>query len=256
MLNKNSHLHPISILKEKISKIFSEMGFDIIDGPEMEREWYNFDTLNVPKNHPAREMQDTFFLQIKEDEVDGKMLLRTHTSSVQTRYMTEFSKKIKNQEVEFPLAILVPGKVFRNEATDSTHEAQFHQVEGLMVGENISLANLKAILEKFFSELFKKNISIRMRSSFFPFVEPGVEVDMKCFKCEGVGCSTCKSTGFIEIMGAGMVHPKVLENCGLDRQILSGFAFGMGLDRIAMLYYEVDDVRSFYNGDLRLVKQF
>lgn len=252
--------HPISILSDKIAKIFTSIGFDIADGFELEREWYNFDALNVPKDHPSRDMQDTFFLKLKEDEKNGKAVLRTHTSSVQIRYMTEKMQELKdNKKSEseiFPIAIVCPGKVYRNEATDATHEAQFHQVEGLLVGENISLANLKAILEKFFSELFEKDIDVVFRSSYFPFVEPGLEVAMKCFKCDGAGCNICKNTGYIEIMGAGMVHPKVLENCGIDSRKYTGFAFGGGIDRIAMLKYGLDDIRFLYNGDLRVINQF
>ena len=253
---KGSHAHPITILTDKISKIFTEMGFDIADGPELEREWFNFDALNVPKDHSSRDMQDTFFLKLKEDENFGKSVLRTHTSSVQIRYMQNFVKSVEEGKKNFPLASCVPGKVFRNEATDATHEAQFHQVEGLLVGENISLANLKATLEKFFSDFFEKEIDVVFRSSFFPFVEPGLEVAMRCFKCDGAGCNICKKTGYIEIMGAGMVHPKVLENCGIDSRKYSGFAFGCGIDRLAMLKYGLDDIRFLYNGDLRVVNQF
>lgn len=254
----SGHLHPITILSDKTANIFTKMGFDIVSDRELEREWYNFDALNVPKDHPSRDMQDTFFLKLKENE-DGKAVLRTHTSSVQIRYMTQKMKELKSGISEkeiFPIAIVCPGKVYRNEATDATHEAQFHQVEGLLVGENISMANLKAVLEKFFSELFEKDIGVLFRSSYFPFVEPGLEVAMKCFKCDGKGCNICKNTGYIEIMGAGMVHPKVLENCGIDPRKYSGFAFGCGLDRIAMLKYGLDDVRFLYNGDLRVVNQF
>ena len=252
------HLHPLSILVEQVKKIFIKLGYAIADGPELEREWFNFDTLNVPKNHPARDMQDTFYLDLLKTNL-GQALLRTHTSSVQTRYMTEKAKELKAGKSEneiFPIAIICPGKVYRNEATDATHEAQFHQVEGLLVAKNISLANLKATLEKFFSEFFGKKIDTIFRSSFFPFVEPGLEVAMKCFKCEGVGCRICKRTGYIEIMGAGMVHPKVLESCGIDSRHYQGFAFGVGLDRLAMLKYQLDDVRSLYTGDLRVINQF
>ncbi len=253
---KGSHAHPITILTEKISKIFVELGFDIADGPELEREWFNFDALNVPKDHSSRDMQDTFFLKLKSDEKFGASVLRSHTSNVQIRYMQNFVKEVERGKKSFPLAICVPGKVFRNEATDATHEAQFHQVEGLLVGENISLANLKGTLEKFFSDFFEKEIDVVFRSSFFPFVEPGLEVAMKCFKCDAAGCNICKKTGYIEIMGAGMVHPKVLENCGIDSRKYSGFAFGCGIDRLAMLKYGLDDIRFLYNGDLRVVNQF
>lgn len=253
---ERGHAHPISVLINRIAEIFTTLGFDIVDGPELEREWYNFDALNVPKDHPSRDMQDTFFLKLKEDEKLGKSVLRTHTSPMQVRYMLDFAEKVKSGEKKFPLAICVPGKVFRNEATDATHEAQFFQAEGLLVGEKISLANLKGVLEKFLSELFEKKIDVTLRNSFFPFVEPGVEVSMKCFKCDGEGCNICKRTGWIEIMGAGMVHPKVLENCGIDSKKYSGFAFGIGVERLIMLKYGVNDIRLLHNGDLRLVNQF
>ncbi|MEA4910493.1 Phenylalanine--tRNA ligase alpha subunit [bioreactor metagenome] len=255
-MENNAHAHPISILINRIAEIFTSLGFDIVDGPELEREWFNFDALNVPKDHPARDLQDTFYLKLKEDEKYGKAVMRTHTSPVQVHYMTEFAKLVKEGKKDFPLAICVPGKTFRNEATDATHEAQFYQVEGLLVGENISLANLKGVLEKFFSELFEKKIDVMLRSSFFPFVEPGVEIAMKCFKCDGAGCNICKKTGWIEIMGAGMVHPNVLENCGIDSRKYTGFAFGGGIERLAMLKYGINDIRLFHNGDLRMVNQF
>lgn len=267
-MNSNiAHPHPITLLTDKICRIFTSMGFDIADGPEMEREWYNFDALNVPKDHPSRDMQDTFFLQLENDQKLGNVVLRTHTSNVQTRYMESISRRIKQGEISeseaFPLAIVVPGKVYRNEATDATHEAQFYQLEGLLIGNNISLAHLKGTLEKFFTELFDREIKVRMRSSFFPFVEPGVEIDMQCFKCDGKGysqdkttCSLCKQTGWIEIGGAGLVHPNVLNNCGIDSRQYSGFAFGMGMDRIIMMRYGIADVRLLYNGDLRVVNQF
>lgn len=255
-MENKAHAHPIPILINRIAEIFTSLGFDIIDGPELEREWYNFDALNIPKDHPSRDMQDTFFLKLKEDEKLGKSVLRTHTSPMQVRYMLDFVEKVKRGEKDLLLAVCVPGKAFRNEATDATHEAQFFQAEGLLVGENISLANLKGVLEKFFSLLFEKKIDVTLRNSFFPFVEPGVEVSMKCFKCAGEGCNICKRTGWIEIMGAGMVHPKVLENCGIDSKKYSGFAFGVGIERLAMLKYGVNDIRLFHNGDLRLVNQF
>lgn len=250
------HAHPITLLTDEIARIFTEMGFDVADGPELEDEWHNFDALNVPRDHPSRDMQDTFWInREKEKDILGRpmgFVLRTHTSGVQVRSMEKWIKEGR----EFPLAVVVPGKVFRNEATDATHEAQFHQVEGLLIGKDVTLATMKGVLETFFSELFKRDIGIRLRSSFFPFVEPGVEVDMQCFKCGGDGCNICKQTGWIEIMGAGMVHPNVLKNCGIDSSSLQGFAFGAGMDRIAMLKWGLDDVRHLYNGDLRLVNQF
>lgn len=256
------HIHPISDAINKISYIFSNMGFDTVSGPELEDEWHNFDALNVPKDHPARDMQDTFW--IKDKTSTNKFgesvnhVLRTHTSGVQIRVMEKHTKEGK----DFPIAVCVPGKVFRNEATDATHEAQFHQVEMLYVGKDASLSMMIGVIEKFFSEFFGKELEIRLRSSFFPFVEPGNEIDMECFKCEGKGkigesnCSLCKTTGWIEIGGAGMVHPKVLEAGGINPNIYRGFAFGCGIDRMIMLRTGIDDVRLLYNGDLRLVNQF
>lgn len=265
--------HPITQATDRIARIFTNIGFDIVDGPELESEWYNFDALNVPRDHPSRDMQDTFW--IKEDTINGRSksdaekraidmygtmgyVLRTHTSNMQIRTVEKWIKEGK----EFPLAIVCPGKVYRNEATDARHEAQFHQVEGLMVGKDVTLANLRGTLEYFFSEFFARPISVRFRSSFFPFVEPGLEVDMQCFKCGGTGnvnearCSVCSGSGWIEIMGAGMVHPRVLENAGLNPREYQGFAFGGGIDRLIMLKTGIDDIRMLYNGDLRLVNQF
>lgn len=260
------HAHPITRIIDDITHIFVDLGFDVADGPELETEWNNFDALNVPRDHPSRDMQDTFWIKSeKETDKLGRPMghvLRTHTSSVQVRTMEKWARLSDEEKKISPLAIIVPGKVFRNEATDATHEAQFHQVEGLLVGEHITLSNMKGVLETFFSKLFGGDIKIRLRSSFFPFVEPGVEVDMGCFKCGGQGirdntpCSLCKQTGWIEIMGAGMVHHKVLENCGIDSKKYQGFAFGGGVDRMAMLKWGVDDIRLLYNGDLRVVNQF
>jgi len=237
------HLHPLSQIIQEIGTIFTSLGFEIVLGPEIETEYYNFNALNIPRDHPARDLWDTFWLK----PMSEKKLLRTHTSPVQIRYMETHKP---------PFQIIVPGKVFRYEATDRTHEAQFYQVEGLAVAKDITLANLKAVLEHFFQEFFDKKINVRFRPSYFPFVEPGVEVDMSCFKCKGSGCSLCKKTGWIEIMGAGMVHPNVLENVGIHPRVWRGFAFGTGVDRLAMLKYGIDDVRLFYNGDLRFVNQF
>lgn len=252
----HGHAHPISLAIARISEIFSKMGFDTVDGPELEDEWHNFDALNVPKDHPARDMQDTFWIKdktgvTKHGDTVG-YVLRTHTSNMQIRTMNRFVK----EGSEFPLAICCPGKVFRNEATDATHEAQFHQIEMLYVGKDASLSMMIGVMEKFFSEFFGSNLVVRLRSSYFPFVEPGNEVDMQCFKCVGKGCNICKQTGWIEIGGAGMVHPKVLEAGGVNPQEYRGFAFGVGIDRMVMLKYGVDDVRLLYNGDLRVVNQF
>jgi phenylalanyl-tRNA synthetase alpha chain len=256
------HVHPVTRLIDDVARIFTEMGFDVVDGPELETEYYNFDALNVPKDHPARDMQDTFFVKadLSATEALGlskrggdKLLLRTHTSSVQVHSMEQWVAEGCPNDT---LAVVVPGKVFRNEATDTTHEAQFFQVEGLCIGKNITLAHLKGVLGKFFSEIFGVDPVVRLRSSFFPFTEPSVEVDMQCVKCKGAGCFTCKQAGWIEIMGAGMVHPKVLEACGVDSIKYQGFAFGGGLDRMAMLKWGIDDVRLLYSADLRVVNQF
>ena len=237
------HIHPLSQVIRKVTDVFIDLGFSVVQGPEVETEENNFDRLNVPKDHPAREMHDTFFLEPKEDH----KLLRTHTSPVQIRYMMENKPPIK---------IVVPGRVFRYEATDATHEVQFYQIEGLWVDNKVSLADLKGTLTHFLSKFFGQEIAIRLRPSYFPFVEQGVEIDMSCFKCSGKGCPICKQTGWIEIMGAGMVHPYVLNSCGINPRDYQGFAFGVGVDRIAMLKYGIDDIRLFYSGDLRLINQF
>ncbi len=242
------HAHPLTRVARKINEIFSEMGFSLIDGAEIETEHYNFDALNVPQDHPARDMWDTFWLKQKsKSEKNSKLLLRTHTSPVQIRYM-ENNKP--------PLRIISIGKTFRYEATDATHEAQFHQAEGLLVDKDITLANLKSVIKVFFEKFLGEKIELRLRPSYFPFVEPGVEIDISCFKCGGGKCSVCKHTGWIEVMGAGMVHPQVLKNVGLNPEEWKGFAFGVGVDRLAMLKYGIDDIRLFYTGDLRLVNQF
>jgi len=241
---EKGHLHPITHAINEINAYFAGLGFETVDGPEIETEYYNFDALNIPKDHPARDMWDTFWIKPRSAE----KLLRTHTSPVQVRYME------KNKP---PLRIIIPGKTYRYEATDATHEAQFYQIEGLVVDKGISLAHLKGTLQGFFEHFFKKETDVRFRPSYFPFVEPGVEVDMSCFRCKGtVGCPMCKGTGWIEIMGAGMVHPKVLGGVGISSDEWSGFAFGGGIDRLVMLKHQIDDIRLFYNGDARLVYQF
>lgn len=268
----NGHFHPITLAIDKISQIFTKIGFDVVDGAELESEWYNFDALNVPRDHPSRDMQDTFW--IKKDTVNRTLsqaeekallehgslgyVLRTHTSNMQIRTM----EKWVQEERDFPLAVVIPGKVYRNEATDARHEAQFHQVEGLVVGKGVTLASLKGTIEHFLTAFFEKETEVRFRSSFFPFVEPGVEVDMQCFKCNATGkieeekCSLCGGAGWIEIMGAGMVHPDVLRYAGVDPEAYQGFAFGSGIDRLVILKTNIDDIRLLYNGDLRLVTQF
>lgn len=237
---QQGHRHPLSQMISEINSIFSEIGFVFAEGPEAETEHYNFDQLNFPKDHPARDMQDTFFL--KEKDVNEPMVLRTHTSPVQARYMETHTP---------PIRVIVPGKVFRNEATDATHEAQFHQLEGLYVDKGVHMGHLKGTIEYFFSKFFEGDVEVRFRPSFFPFVEPGVEVDMMLKNSDSK-----LANRWIEIMGAGMVHPNVLRNCNIDPTVYSGFAFGMGIDRLGVMKYGVDDVRHFYSGDLRFVNQF
>ena len=242
----SGHLHPLTIVMREAVDLLVEMGFEVAEGPEIETEYYNFDALNVPKDHPSRDMQDTFWIKDAPE-----MVMRTQTSAVQVRYMKRYMQSNKP-----PFAIAVPGKVFRNEATDATHEAQLYQLEGLVVGKDISLAHLKGTLDTFFKKLYGENTALRFRPSFFPFTEPSVEVDVSCFKCGGSGCNVCKGTGFIEVMGAGMVHPNVLKAGGIDPREYRGFAFGVGVDRLAMLKWGIDDVRLLYSGDLRVVNQF
>lgn len=226
----------------EINSIFAEIGFVFAEGPEAETEYYNFDRLNVPKDHPSRDMQDTFWF--KEKDVTEPMVLRTHTSPVQARYMEAHKENL-------PIKIIVPGKVFRNEATDATHEAQFYQLEGLYIDKGVHLGHLKGVLEYFFSKFFSGKTEVRFRPSFFPFVEPGVEVDMRLLEGDS------KLAGkWIEVMGAGMVHPNVLRGSGIDPDTYSGYAFGMGIDRLGVMKYGVPDVREYYSGDLRFVNQF
>ena len=240
--NKKGYLHPLTQVRYEIEEIFNSMGFLTIEGREVEDEFHNFDALNIPKNHPARDMWDTFWLK------DGN-LLQTHTSPMQIRFMKENKP---------PLRIIVPGRVFRYEASDATHESNFYQVEGLMVDESgkITVANFKAVMAEFMKSLFKKEVKIRLRPSYFPFVEPGFEIDVSCPYCSGNGCRICKKTGWIEILGAGMVNQKVFTSVGFEKDKYEGFAFGFGLDRIAMMKSGVDDVRLFYSGDLRFLEQF
>lgn len=247
---KIGHLHPLTLVKREACQIFQGMGFEIAEGPELESEWYNFDALNVPLDHPAREEQDTFFIKQKNRESlpnTKKLIMRTHTSPVQVRFIEKHNP---------PLRIIVPGKVFRHEATDPSHEMQFYHLEGLMVGKKISVANFKAIVQEFLKRFFKKPVKIRLRPGYFPFTEPSFEIDMSCVVCDGKGCSVCSQTGWLEMMGAGMVHPNVLKNSGLNPKNWQGFAFGIGLDRLAMMKYKIPDIRLFHSGDLRFLKQF
>jgi len=234
--------HPISLIRNEIVDIFNRIGFTISEGPEIEDDWHNFSALNLPKEHPARDMQDTFFIQ-----TDPDVLLRTHTSSVQVRYMNENKP---------PIRTLSPGRVYRNEAISARAHCIFHQVEGLYIDENVSFADLKQALLYFAKEMFGEKTKIRLRPSYFPFTEPSAEVDVSCNICSGKGCNVCKNTGYLEILGCGMVDPAVLENCGIDSKKYTGFAFGMGIERIAMLKYGVKDLRLFFENDVRFLKQF
>ena len=232
-------LHPITVTKNDMVNVFAGMGFDIYEGPEIEDDNHNFTKLNVAKNHPARDMQDTFY--VSED-----ILLRTHTSPGQIRVM-------ENQKP--PIKVLVPGRVFRSDS-DATHSPMFHQMEGLVVDKNITLCDLQGMLDQFVKAIFDENVKTRLRPSYFPFTEPSVEVDVSCFECGGKGCSLCKGTGWIEVLGGGVVHHKVLENCGIDPKEYSGIAFGIGIERIAMLKYGINNMGVLFENDIRVLKQF
>ncbi|MBR3217533.1 MAG: phenylalanine--tRNA ligase subunit alpha [Exiguobacterium sp.] len=235
------HSHLLQQIIDEMEDLFVGLGYTIAEGPEVETDLYNFEMLNLPKDHPARDMQDSFY-------ITEETLLRTHTSPVQARTMLEANGK--------PIRIICPGKVYRRDEDDATHSHQFMQIEGLVVDESISMADLKGTLEVFVKQLFGETREIRLRPSFFPFTEPSVEVDISCFKCGGKGCNVCKGTGWIEILGGGMVHPHVLEMAGYDSSKVSGFAFGIGVERMAMLKHGVDDIRHFYTNDLRFIEQF
>lgn len=235
------HMHPISRTILDVTQIFVKMGFLVVQGLEVETDYYNFQALNIPADHPARDMQDTFWV------VPGQILLRTHTSPMQIRTM---------QQTRPPVRVVVPGKVYRNEAIDATHEAMFHQIEGLLVDEYCTMADLKGCLERFAQELFGERRRVRFRGSYFPFTEPSAEVDIDCPLCDGQGCRVCKYSGWVEILGSGMVHPKVLREVGYDPTKYRGFAFGMGVERIAMLKYGIGEIRLFSGNDLRFLRQF
>ena len=234
--------HPISLVRNRIVSIFQRLGFAVAEGPEIEDDWHNFTALNLPENHPARDMQDTFYIAQNPD-----WLLRTHTSSVQVREM---------QKGKLPIRIICPGRVFRNETISARAHCFFHQVEGLYIADNVSFADLKQTLYFFVQEMFGKEVKVRFRPSYFPFTEPSAEMDISCLICGGDGCSVCKKTGWVEILGCGMVHPNVLDNCGIDSNKYTGFAFGMGIERITMLKYQIKDLRLFSENDLRFLKQF
>ncbi|PID52469.1 MAG: phenylalanine--tRNA ligase subunit alpha [Candidatus Moraniibacteriota bacterium] len=242
------HLHPLSIVQRDIEDIFTTMGFEIVDGPEIETEFYNFDAINMPDDHPGRDMQDTFWISREEGREKGTgTVLRTQTSSVQVRYMETHTP---------PLRIIVPGRTFRNEATDASHEHTFHQFEALVAGKDVSVANFLYIAEKFFEKFFGQKINVRLRPSYFPFVEPGFEFDISCTNCEGKGCSTCSQTGWLEVGGCGMVHQNVFAAAGHEKGKYQGFAWGFGLERLAMMKYKINDIRLFHSGDVRFTQQF
>jgi phenylalanyl-tRNA synthetase alpha chain len=235
------HKHPLTLTLDRIKETFMRMGFSVAEGPEVENDYYNFEALNLPKDHPARDMQDSFY-------ITEEFLLRTHTSPVQVRTMQQANP---NQ----PIRIIAPGKVYRRDY-DATHSPMFHQVEGLVIDKGISFADLKGTLELFIHEIFGFDVGVRFRPSFFPFTEPSAEVDISCVMCGGKGCRVCSHTGWLEILGSGMVHPRVLEMSSFDPNQVSGFAFGMGIERIAMLVYGIDDLRLFYDNDMRFLRQF
>ena len=234
--------HPISIVRNKIISIFQRLGFAVAEGPEIEDDWHNFTALNLPEDHPARDMQDTFYISQNPD-----WMLRTHTSNVQVREM---------EKGELPIRIICPGRVYRNETISARAHCFFHQVEGLYIAENVSFSDLKQTLYFFVQEMFGKEVKVRFRPSYFPFTEPSAEMDISCLICGGKGCSVCKHTGWVEILGCGMVHPNLLENCKIDSNKYSGFAFGMGIERITMLKYQIKDLRLFSENDLRFLQQF
>jgi phenylalanyl-tRNA synthetase alpha chain len=252
------HRHPLTVVRERIEGIFARWGYTILDGPETEDDWHNFEALNMPPEHPARDMQDTLYLAEPltrrlwsageaPDACDTATLLRTHTSSMQIRYM---------QTHDPPVRIIAPGRVYRRDDLDVTHTPMFQQVEGLVVGEGVTMAELKGTLVAFLRELFDAGTKVLFRPSFFPYTEPSADIFMSCFSCGGTGCGVCKRTGWLEVLGCGMVHPAVFDAVGYDRERITGFAFGMGIERLAMLRYGVDDIRSFYENDLRFLEQF
>ena len=234
------HKHPNTIALEEVERIFVGMGYEVVEGPEVEYDLYNFEKLNIPKGHPARDEQDTFY-------INDRILLRSQTSPVQARVM---------EKQKPPIRMIAPGRVFRSDEVDATHSPSFHQIEGLVIDKHITFADLKGTLAEFARELFGEDTKVKFRPHHFPFTEPSAEVDVSCFKCGGKGCRFCKGSGWIEILGCGMVHPHVLEMCGIDPEEYTGFAFGVGLERIALLKYEIDDMRLLYENDIRFLKQF
>lgn len=239
-INRVGHRHPNTTVLEEVENIFVGMGYEVLEGPEIEKDYYNFEALNIPKNHPARDEQDTFY-------INDSIVLRTQTSPVQVRVM---------EQGKLPIRMLAPGRVFRSDEVDATHSPSFHQIEGMVIDKNITFADLKGTLEQFARELFGEDTKVKFRPHHFPFTEPSAEMDVSCFKCGGKGCRFCKGEGWIEILGCGMVHPRVLKMSGIDPEEYTGFAFGVGLERITLLKYEIDDMRLLYENDTRFLKQF
>ena len=239
-INKVGHRHPNTTVLEEVENIFVGMGYEVLEGPEIEKDYYNFEALNIPKNHPARDEQDTFY-------INDSIVLRTQTSPVQVRVM---------EQGKLPIRMLAPGRVFRSDEVDATHSPSFHQIEGMVIDKNITFADLKGTLEQFARELFGEDTKVKFRPHHFPFTEPSAEMDVSCFKCGGKGCRFCKGEGWIEILGCGMVHPRVLKMSGIDPEEYTGFAFGVVLERITLLKYEIDDMRLLYENDTRFLKQF
>jgi phenylalanyl-tRNA synthetase alpha chain len=237
---RRGHLHPITRIQRELEDLFVSLGFTVLDGPEVETEYYNFDALNIPRDHPARDMQDTFWL-------DGGNLLRTHTSPVQARGMERLGP---------PLRMIAPGRVFRNESVDASHEHTFYQIEGMMIDRDVSVAHLLYFMKTLLTAVFQREVTVRLRPGFFPFVEPGFELDIQCLICGGPGCPVCKQSGWVEQLGCGLVHPNVLRTSGIDPEEWSGFAFGLGLTRLVMMRYGIDDIRHLNGGDLRFLEQF
>jgi len=244
---KTGHLHPLTLVQNEIEELFTSMGFMVLDGPELESDYYNFEALNVPPHHPARDMQDTFYVDVKNKDGEYDMLMRTQTSPVQVRAMRKYGA---------PLKAVIPGRTFRCEATDARHEHTFYQLEGIMIDKKINFAHLKGVCEIVGKKLYGPETKFRMRPKFYPFVEPGSNGEYTCFLCQGKGCRVCKHTGWLEILGCGLVHPDVLRAGGIDPEEYSGFAFGFGLTRLAMLKYGIDDIRLFMGGDQRFTEQF
>jgi phenylalanyl-tRNA synthetase alpha chain len=237
---RRGHLHPITRIQRELEELFASLGFAVLDGPEVETEYYNFDALNIPPEHPARDMQDTFWL-------DGGNLLRTHTSPVQVRGMERLGP---------PLRMIAPGRVFRNESVDASHEHTFYQLEGMMVDRDVSVANLIYFMKTLLGAIFRRDVTVRLRPGYFPFVEPGFELDIQCLICGGAGCPVCKQSGWVELLPCGLVNPRVLRMSGIDPEQWNGFAFGLGLTRLAMMRYGIDDIRQLQGGDLRFLEQF